>query len=92
MNASLVNIFIHNIVNFYVPQDYSYMNGENHLAQVSGVFKYVYVYLLGKKNVRTVVSDIFYFDLVTINATWIELEYTCTNTAFLIPAYIHLSY
>lgn len=48
MNASLVNIFIHNIVNFYVPQDYSYMNGENHLAQVSGVFKYVYVYLLGK--------------------------------------------
>lgn len=35
-----------------------------------------------KKNIRTVVSDIFYFDLVTINATWIELEYTCTNTAF----------
>lgn len=48
MNTSLVNIIIHNIVDFYVPQDYSYMNGENHLAQVSGVFKYVYVFLLGK--------------------------------------------
>lgn len=60
------------------------MNGDNYLVKVFGVFKYVYVYLLGKKNVRIVVLDIFYFDLVIINVIWIELEYICINIVFLI--------